>query len=139
MSYILDALRRADAERLRGAVPGLHDQPDLTALADPGRDGRSMDRARRPLAVGAGLGLAALGLAALGWWALGPGLKGAAAPPASGLPAPAAAVAPPVAPVAVEALTAAGSANPPATSPTPASASGLSTAATGTLEALAAN
>ncbi len=26
MSYILDALRRADAERARGAVPGLHDQ-----------------------------------------------------------------------------------------------------------------
>ena len=26
MSYILDALRRADAERSRGAVPGLHDQ-----------------------------------------------------------------------------------------------------------------
>jgi general secretion pathway protein B len=27
MSYILDALRRADAERTRGAVPGLHAQP----------------------------------------------------------------------------------------------------------------
>ena len=27
MSYILDALRRADAERQRGAVPGLHAQP----------------------------------------------------------------------------------------------------------------
>ena len=27
MSYILDALRRADAERQRGTVPGLHDQP----------------------------------------------------------------------------------------------------------------
>lgn len=27
MSYILDALRRADAERERGAVPGLHSQP----------------------------------------------------------------------------------------------------------------
>jgi general secretion pathway protein B len=27
MSYILDALRRADAERERGAVPGLHAQP----------------------------------------------------------------------------------------------------------------
>jgi general secretion pathway protein B len=26
MSYILDALRRADAERSRGAVPGLHAQ-----------------------------------------------------------------------------------------------------------------
>ena len=27
MSYILDALKRADAERTRGAVPGLHAQP----------------------------------------------------------------------------------------------------------------
>lgn len=27
MSYILDALKRADAERARGAVPGLHAQP----------------------------------------------------------------------------------------------------------------
>ena len=26
MSYILDALKRADAERERGAVPGLHSQ-----------------------------------------------------------------------------------------------------------------
>lgn len=28
MSYILDALKRADAERERGRVPGLHSQPD---------------------------------------------------------------------------------------------------------------
>ncbi|MFZ2652317.1 MAG: hypothetical protein WA210_19640, partial [Burkholderiaceae bacterium] len=27
MSYILDALRRADSERERGAVPGIHAQP----------------------------------------------------------------------------------------------------------------
>ena len=36
MSYILDALRRADAERSRGAVPGLHAQglpPDLEPAA----------------------------------------------------------------------------------------------------------
>lgn len=31
MSYILDALKRADAERERGSVPGLHSQP----LANP--------------------------------------------------------------------------------------------------------
>jgi hypothetical protein len=29
MSYILDALRRAESERARGQVPGLHDQPAL--------------------------------------------------------------------------------------------------------------
>lgn len=34
MSYILDALRRADAERERGAVPGLHTQ----AMPEPGDD-----------------------------------------------------------------------------------------------------
>lgn len=27
MSYILDALRRAEAERQQGQVPGLHDAP----------------------------------------------------------------------------------------------------------------
>jgi general secretion pathway protein B len=36
MSYILEALRRAEAQRQRGAVPGLHAQPASAALADPG-------------------------------------------------------------------------------------------------------
>ena len=35
MSYILDALRRADAERSRGAVPGLHAQ-NVPADGEPG-------------------------------------------------------------------------------------------------------
>ena len=35
MSYILDALRRADAERERGNVPGLHAQP-MPAVTAPG-------------------------------------------------------------------------------------------------------
>ncbi|QTN22426.1 general secretion pathway protein GspB [Rhizobacter sp. AJA081-3] len=34
MSYILDALRRADAERERGGVPGLHTQPTPSAGDD---------------------------------------------------------------------------------------------------------
>ena len=34
MSYILDALRRADAERERGSVPGLHTQPVPVTAAD---------------------------------------------------------------------------------------------------------
>ena len=34
MSYILEALKRADAERQRGAVPGLHVSQVSTALAD---------------------------------------------------------------------------------------------------------
>ena len=63
MSYILDALRRADAERQRGVVPGLHAQPAPLPLADGPAAGRSV-----PLGWvlgGAGL-LAALALAA--WW-----------------------------------------------------------------------
>jgi len=63
MSYILDALRRADAERQRGAVPGLHAQPAPLPPADGPAAGRSV-----PLGWvlgGAGL-LAALALAA--WW-----------------------------------------------------------------------
>jgi general secretion pathway protein B len=38
MSYILDALRRADAERARGSVPDLHAQP-LGFAPRPSRDG----------------------------------------------------------------------------------------------------
>ncbi|HEX6364375.1 MAG TPA: hypothetical protein VFZ93_15570, partial [Albitalea sp.] len=41
MSYILDALRKADAERERGSVPGLHTQPvpPASARATPARRG----------------------------------------------------------------------------------------------------
>ena len=34
MSYILDALRRADAERERGAVPSLHAQQSSSLPSD---------------------------------------------------------------------------------------------------------
>jgi len=47
MSYILDALRRADAERTRGAVPGLHAQ-NVPA------DGEPAARSFSPLVWGAG-------------------------------------------------------------------------------------
>jgi general secretion pathway protein B len=46
MSYILDALRRADAERERGAVPGLHAQSDVADLEPAPRD-------RKPLLLAA--------------------------------------------------------------------------------------
>lgn len=69
MSYILEALRRAEVERQRGAVPGLHAQPLQGALADSAAAGPS-DAGRRwrwPLAIG--LLAVLLGLAAgLGWW-----------------------------------------------------------------------
>ena len=54
MSYILDALRRADAERERGAVPGLHSQPVAApeTIATP---------ARRRWPLGLAVALAAAG------------------------------------------------------------------------------
>ena len=39
MSYILEALRRADAERERGAVPNIHAQP----LQGPSNDAACAD------------------------------------------------------------------------------------------------
>ena len=100
MSYILDALRRAESERARGQVPGLHDQPALPATA----------AARKAWPVGAlasGLGLILL-LAALAlWW------TNQLAPPApAAVVVVPAAVAPTVPPVMTPATT------PAATAPT---------------------
>ena len=39
MSYVLDALRRAEAERARGAVPGLNTQPLAEPAAPPPQRG----------------------------------------------------------------------------------------------------
>jgi general secretion pathway protein B len=62
MSYILDALRKADAERARGSVPRLHTQ----TLA--GADAAEVAPRRPPWRWVALAGLAVL-LGALGWWA----------------------------------------------------------------------
>ncbi len=63
MSYILDALRRAQAERGRGSVPGLH---------TPATPVTGLPAAHANPARGAAWGLAALilalGLAGAGWW-----------------------------------------------------------------------
>ena len=65
MSYILDALRRAEADRQRGAVPGLQDQPQpLSAPAAAPAD----DPRRTGLWALAGAGLLAAGGAAAWWW-----------------------------------------------------------------------
>lgn len=62
MSYILEALRRAQAERERGHVPGLQAQP----LADqPPPAGRPRALA---LGVAGGVALGLLGAASLWWW-----------------------------------------------------------------------
>jgi general secretion pathway protein B len=77
VSYILDALRRADAERQRGGVPGLHDQTRPLA-AGSGAAGQSPAAPVNRWALGAGAAvLLALALASA-WW-LGRG----AAPPAA--------------------------------------------------------
>nr|MCU0941708.1 general secretion pathway protein GspB [Hydrogenophaga sp.] len=108
MSYILDALRRADAERERGRVPGLHSQVSLP------REPQAPRKAPRSRAAP----VWALAVAALGWWlrpvpgAVAPGPDGSpsavaipptvaqapAAPPATPAP-PAAAASSPAAPV----------------------------------------
>ncbi len=61
MSYILDALRRADSERERGAVPGLYAQQDTldTADAPPARS--------HPVLVGAVVVLLLAVVGLLGW------------------------------------------------------------------------
>jgi general secretion pathway protein B len=95
MSYILDALRRADSERDRGSVPGLHAQQVPASSAGALREGRS---AAPWLAATAALLLVAV----LAWRLLdraAPGSPPAAAPAAPTVvaPAPATAVAVPAA------------------------------------------
>lgn len=85
MSLILDALRRADAERERGAVPGLHAQPA------PLPDLPARPSARWPWVLGASLGLALLIAAAYGWLQRDSASVTArpnASPAAAGAPAP---------------------------------------------------
>jgi general secretion pathway protein B len=65
VSYILDALRRADSERERGAVPGLHAQPvpPLSVEAPP----RAAAKPWHWIAIGVGAGL----LVSAGWYVAG--------------------------------------------------------------------
>jgi general secretion pathway protein B len=85
MSYILDALRKADAQRARDPARGIHAQPATpVAAADPGPR-------RRGTVVAAALSVLILGVTAWLWLQPSP----VAAPPA----APVAVIAPVVAPV----------------------------------------
>lgn len=92
MSYILDALKRADSERERGKVPSLHANPTPADRVD-GDDDLGGTSARPWPLLAAGLGLGLLGV--LAWQYLTP----RKAPPAPSPPAPmaTAAVAPPTA------------------------------------------
>ncbi|MFT7723910.1 MAG: general secretion pathway protein GspB [Roseateles sp.] len=95
MSYILDALRRAEADRARerGQVPGLHTPPPAGGDAPPGAGPRRW----LPWAGGGLLLLA--GVAAGSWWAAGPPDAGSPPAPAHRAEPPAPPAAPP-APVA---------------------------------------
>ena len=83
MSYILDALQKAEAERKLGAVPGIYTPATQTAASAPG--------SRRMLWLGAVLTALAMVLAALAWWRPwhSPQNAGLPAIPDSALPAPA--------------------------------------------------
>jgi general secretion pathway protein B len=104
MSYILDALRKADAERERGHVPGIHAQPIFA-----GAPRAAAPASTRPWAwIGAATAMALL-VGVLLWWVMrgggetaAPPMPVAAAPvvaaPVAITPMPPAAVAPPVPP-----------------------------------------
>lgn len=122
MSYILEALRRSQAERERGQVPGLNAQPAAVA-ALPSRPEGPPWRWLLPAAAG---GVAMLALAVWAW-------RGPAAPAAPAVPGagPALAPAPVPAPVpspAAAALPLVVSA-PPAPAPAPAAAVPVTAAA----------
>lgn len=109
MSYILDALKRADSERERGAVPGLHTRHALPPVNQAGHG-------RRPL-IWLGAGAAALALGGLGaglwlWQTPAGTVRLAAVEPA--VPSPAE----PAAPLA-QTQTVRAPAPPPVTAPSP--------------------
>ena len=74
MSYILDALKRAESERERGVVPGLHSQS--VPLRRPVAGSRAV--AKPLMLAGAALGLVLLGV--LAWRSFGPVAPGSSAP-----------------------------------------------------------
>lgn len=116
MSYILDALRRAQAERGRGSVPGLHTPASPVAVPTVQRAAPARGLPWMVLAA-----LAGVGAAAGAWWLVrAPSATVAAVvpAPAPAIPAPAApAAAAPMAVPAHEAAPAPETA--PATTPTP--------------------
>lgn len=114
MSYILDALRRADAERERGSVPSIHAQ-SVPPGSSPSREGRGV----HPMVwVVAGLGLALL--LSLAWqWV---GREPAREPVAAAESAPAPALAPVAAPMPPPVADSSGATAMPTLPPVPATA-----------------
>lgn len=123
MSYILDALRRADSERERGAVPGLHAQPGAASSADD--ESTASGAATNPL-VWVIVALALVLLGSLAWNMMSGSDAPAAvepvavAPVPTPTPIPTATPAPAPPPTAVVAAAPAAAATPgPAPSPAP--------------------
>ena len=86
MSYILDALRKADAERERAAAPGLHTQPVAARSPPSGSGGPGAARSLSPL-----WWLATVPIAGAAWWWFGTSVSPSPAPVAriaAGAPAP---------------------------------------------------
>jgi general secretion pathway protein B len=81
MSYILDALKRAESERSRGQIPGLHAQPMARVALD--REERAPVWKTLVFAVIAALVLGAL---AWWWWLSADGPASAALPPMAASP-----------------------------------------------------
>ena len=109
MSYILDALRRADSERERASIPGLHTQPVPQGSADA-----KAGRGPRPwvwLAIGVVVVLVGQGLAR---WLLHDDAPRLAQAPPGAWPGPPHRPPPPGAPQAGEPLDAAAPGGPPA-------------------------
>lgn len=88
MSYILDALKKADTERERGAVPGLRAQPVVGGVA---ASAGNPSHAGLPWALG---GMAVIVALAGAYWL---GVDSAAPPPTAAAPLPASASPAPVA------------------------------------------
>ncbi len=98
MSYILDALRKADAERDRGNVPGIHAQPSFGGAALT----RTEPTAKPWLWLAAGA-LAVGSVAAIAWYSMSRSPPTVVATPAVPVPPPIAVAPAPVAPAPVAA------------------------------------
>ena len=68
MSIVLDALRKAEAERARGEVPGLHSAVGQGAVPLPAAAGPALPWQGVALGAGALLALVGLVIGAGAWW-----------------------------------------------------------------------
>jgi general secretion pathway protein B len=121
MSYILDALRKADAERERGSVPGIHAQPVFA-----GAPASAAARSGVPAWAWIGAAVLVLGLAAVAAWAW---LGNGSTPPAVARSAAPPVVAAPPAPTAAPVTAAVPAAPAPTPGPTTAAVATAPTAA----------